>query len=251
MHRDWDAKDAPLVDGTSPQIRRELTAGEDGAHSRGTTYPPLQQLPVEWTAAGLFFVRCERCDPPDSRRVPRNGAGVSLKLCAPKKENKSRPLVSSQLIYTRRLVGHRLVARLHPNPRTRFDHRLARLPAGGMLAEPRRREPHTYPSQSSPDSGERGGKTRGLHFHLSSALRRAAHCDRVLNGKLGLEKSRNKRRNAELPGQKVFRENRKEWEVFSTQDHCSVHMNNWQITALNLASIFGITPNSVHDYLWI
>lgn len=182
VHRGWDAKDAPLVDGTSPQIRRELTAGEDGAHSRGTTSPPLQQLLVEWTAAGLFFVRCERCYPPDSRRVPRNGAGVSLKLCAPKKENKSRPLVSSPLICTRRLVGHRLVARLHPNPRTRFDHRLARLPAGGMLAEPRRRELHTFPSQSSPDSGERGGKTRGLHFYLSSALRRAAHCDRALNG---------------------------------------------------------------------
>lgn len=37
------------MDGKSPQIRRELTAGEDGAHSRGTTSPPLQQL--EWTAA--------------------------------------------------------------------------------------------------------------------------------------------------------------------------------------------------------
>lgn len=76
-------------------------------------------------AAGRFFVRCKRWNPSVSRRVPRNGAGVYLTSCArQRKRIKTVPLslVASSTI---RLVGRRLLARLHLNPRTRCDHRLA------------------------------------------------------------------------------------------------------------------------------
>lgn len=117
------AVDAPLVDGKSPQIRRELTGGAVGAHSRGTVSPPPQQLVVvEWTAArrdhavsraaGRSFVRCERRSPRGSGRVPRNGVGRSRKLCASKEENKSRPLVSSRRIYPQACSGVRSISRI-------------------------------------------------------------------------------------------------------------------------------------------
>lgn len=105
----WDVKDAPLVDGKSPQIRRELMAGEDGAHSRGSTPAPLQQLLVEWTAARRRHAGEQQdaslCDA-SAAILPTPGAFPAMalayifhKLCAPKKGNESRPLVSGRLTY--------------------------------------------------------------------------------------------------------------------------------------------------------